>query len=385
MSEIPTPEEVREVAADRDPDEPPVDAEEVRRVRRIRKRAGVGHGLGVWVGRQMLRLPWLTRFSLTRKRQRPRLQNEGATYGTVRAPDGVPIGYCFLPKAPGVPRRPGVVHLHGWMETKEWHAEVARTLSGLGHPVLMADLRHHGDSGGPFVTFGIKERHDVDLLIDHAVEQGWFEPPVITMGFSTGAVTMLAHLAEDRERDVPRVGGCVALAPMLSLRRGVRWFRGMAAPRIAERWLMLGVMEAVRRAGLSFDETDLGAGVAAETRPILFAAGEKGDRFTLGDQVGELHRRKTHGWTDLHTVPGVTHFAVGTAAFPKILPKFERLLREVEGPAADGTDYSSDSYAGAEVERVRADLHPAAEGGADDQPDRRPAGDEAAPAVGDQR
>ena len=363
MSSTPT---AREIAADRQPDEPPVDADEVRRVQRIRQHSGVGHSLGVWVGRQMLRLPWLTKFSLTRRRQRPRLQNDGATYGTVTAADGVAVGYCFLPPAAGEARKPGIVHLHGWMETKETHAGVARTLAGLGHPVLMADLRHHGDSGGAFVTFGVKERHDVDALIDLAAANGWFEPPVITVGFSTGAVSVLAHLAEDRKREAPRVGGCVALAPMISLRRGVKWFRGMAAPRIAERWLMLGVAEAVRRAGLSFDETELRDSVTDEPRPILFAAGERGDRYTLGDQVEELHRRKTVGWTDLHTVPGVTHFAVGTASFPDILPKFERLVREVEGrdgPASPGP--GSRNQAGAEVQRVRADLDPAPAGDPD--------------------
>ncbi|MFH5804545.1 alpha/beta hydrolase, partial [Alienimonas sp. DA493] len=357
-----------EIAAEREPDEPPVDAEEVRRVQRIRRRAGVGHWLGVWVGRQMLRMPWLTRFSLTRKRERPRLQNDGATYGTVAAADGVPIGYCYVPPATGAPRRPGVVHLHGWMETKETHAETARTLAGLGHPVLLADLRHHGDSGGPFVTFGVKERYDVDTLIDLAAENGWFEPPVVTVGFSTGAVAVLAHLAEDRKRQGgPRVAGCAALAPMISLRRGVRWFRGMAAPRIAERWLMLGVTEAIRRAGLSFDETELRTVVAAEERPILFAAGEIGDRYTLGDQVEQLHRLKTRGWTALHTVPGVTHFGVGVGAFPEILPKWEAFLSVVrelcDEPACaeDGLPVEP----GAEVEGVRADLHPTADGHAD--------------------
>ncbi|QDT17125.1 Alpha/beta hydrolase family protein [Alienimonas californiensis] len=389
MNPPPTP---AEIAAEREPDEPPVDAEEVSRLQRIRRRAGVGHWLGVWVGRQMLRLPWLTRFSLTRKRQRPQLQNDGATYGTTLAADGVPIGYCYVPPAAGAPRRPGVVHLHGWMETKETHAETARTLSGLGHPVLMGDLRHHGDSGGPFVTFGVKERHDVDTLIDLATERGWFEPPVITVGFSTGAVAVLAHLAVDRARSSsdgpgPRVAGCAALAPMISLRRGVRWFRGMAAPQIAERWLMLGVTEAIRRAGLSFDETELRDVVKAEDRPILFAAGERGDRFTLGDQVEELHRLKTRGWTALHTVPGVTHFAVGVEAFPAILPKWEALLAVVrelcDEPAC--ADDGSAVEAGAEVEGVRTDLHPTAERHADHQPDRRPAGDQTAAAVGDQR
>ncbi len=366
VNATPTPsaEEFREVAADREPDEPPPDAAEVRSLQRIRRRAGFGHSIGVWVGRQMLRAPWLTRFSLTRKRQRARLLNEGAIYGSVTAPDGVKIGLCYVPPAAGVPRRPGVVHFHGWMETKEFHADVARRLSKAGHPVLMGDLRHHGDSGGPYVTFGVKERHDVDLLIDHAAKQGWFEPPVITAGFSTGAVTVLAHLAVDRERAGdgaagPRVGGCAALAPMISLRRGVRWFRGMAAPRIAERWLMLGVMEAVRRAGMTFDETELSGVVSAEERPILFAAGERGDRFTLGDQVEQLHRRKTRGWTALHTVPGVTHFAVGTAAFPAILEKWDAMLamvrRRCDEPACaeDGLVVEP----GAEVERVRADLH----------------------------
>ena len=383
---MPAPPSPAEIAADRAEDEPPVDSGEFRAVSRIRRRAGFGHGLGVWVGRQMLRAPWLTRFSLTRRRERAKLQDDGADYGTVAAADGVMIGYCYLKPQPGVPRRPGVVHLHGWMETKEGHAEVARTLCGLGHPVLLGDLRCHGDSGGPFVTFGVKERHDVDTLIDLAVKRGWFTPPVVTMGFSTGAVSVLAHLAVDRERaektgGEPRVGGCAALAPMISLRRGVRWFRGMAAPRIAERWLMLGVAEAVRRAGLTFDETELGPIVAAEDRPILFAHGEDGSRFTLAEQVEDLHRRKSRGWTDLHTVPGVTHFAVGTAAFPDILPKWERFLRAFDCATGDGEPSPEDPAA--EVEGIRADFHPPPHRDADQHAQARPAEQQTAAPVAD--
>ena len=359
VSHVPT---AAEVAAEREPDEPPVDADEVKAVQRVRKHAGPAHGLGVFVGRQMLRLPWLTRFSLTRRRQRPLLQNAGGEYGTVEAHDGVPLGYCYLPPAPTVPRKPAVIHLHGWMETKETHADVARLLASRGHAVLLADLRHHGDSGGPFVTFGVKERLDVETLIDLGIERGWFTPPVVTMGFSTGAVSVLAHLAVDRERadggEIPRVGGCVALAPMVSLRRGVRWFRGMAAPRVAQRWLMLGVTEAVRRAGFDFDETELRDVVKSEPRPILFAAGERGSRFTLGEQVMDLYEAKKTGWRCGHVVPGVTHFAVGVAAWPEILPKFEGFLRAV---AEAGPGEPSPVQPAAEVQGVRADLHPVGE------------------------
>ena len=352
MSHAPTAEEI---AADREPDEPPVDSGEVRAVQRIRKRSGPAHRLGVFVGRQMLRAPWLTKFSFTRNRQRPLLQNAGGEYGTAEAFDGVKIGYCFLPPAPDVPRQPAVIHLHGWMETKETHADVARLLVKRGHPVLLADLRHHGDSGGPFVTFGVKERRDVETLIDLGIERGWFTPPVVTMGFSTGAVSVLAHLKLDRERDTPRVGGCVALAPMISLRRGVKWFRGMAAPRVAERWLMLGVAEAVRRAGIRFDETELRDTVAVEDRPILFAAGERGSRFTLGEQVMDLYEAKKRGWRCGHVVPGVTHFAVGVASWPEIVPKFERFLDAV---AEAGPGEPSPAQSAAEVQRVRADFDP---------------------------
>ena len=348
-----------EIAADREGDEPPVDAEEARALGRVRRRAGFGHALGVWVGRQMLRLPWLTKFSLTRRRERGLLMDAGAQYGTAVGADGVPIAYAYLPPDPKIERRDGVVFLHGWMETKEFHADTARLLASRGHPVLLADLRHHGGSGGPFVTFGVKERHDVETLIDLGLASGWFTPPVVTMGFSTGAVSVLAHLAVDRERPRRRVGACCALAPMVSLRRGVKWFRGMAAPRVAERWLMLGVAEAVRRAGMTFDQTELRDVVRAEDRPILFAAGEHGSRFTLGDQVRDLVKVKTDGWTDLHTVPGVTHFAVGTHAWPDILPPWERMLAEMHAHSGEaGIWEPSPVDPTSEVQRVRVDFDP---------------------------
>ena len=299
----------------------------------VERRGGLFHPLGVLVGKAVLRAPRLTPHLIGRDAPRRELAAAGATLHDATCDDGVSLAYAFVPPAAGEPRKPPVLYLHGWMETKEVHARPARLLADRGHPVILADLRAHGDSGGKFCTFGVRERHDADAVLDDAARRFDLEPPFVTVGFSTGAVTVLHHLAVDREgppfHGQGRVAACCALAPMISFRGGVRWFRGMLAPQVAQKWLLLGCAGAIRRAGFTYNETDLRGVVADETRPVLFASGPLGSRWTLGDHVTELHRLKKHGWTDYVEVDAPTHFTVGVEAWDRILPAWDAMLGEI--------------------------------------------------------
>ena len=294
----------------------------------VERRAGVFHPLGVLVGGAVLRAPRLTPWWIDREEPRAELKISGATFHAATAEDGATLAYCFVPPADGEPRKAPVLYLHGWMETKEVHADPARLLADRGHPVILADLRAHGDSTGKLCTFGVRERHDAEAVLDDAARRFGLEPPFVTVGFSTGAVTVLHHLAVDRAGK-NRVAACCALAPMISFRGGVRWFRGMLAPKIAQKWLLLGCAGAIRRAGFTYHETDLRDVVAGETRPVLFASGPLGSRYTLGDHVTELHRLKKRGWTDYVEVDAPTHFTVGVDAWDRILPAWDAMLGEL--------------------------------------------------------
>ena len=96
-----------------------------------------------------------------------------------------------------------------------------------GYNVMMVDLRAHGESGGRYVYFGVRE---------HADMLGWLEKidPVgkhrwILHGFSMGAVTAMM-MAEKRPGDFLKV---VAHAPWIDFGRVVRqelWKRASVPP-----------------------------------------------------------------------------------------------------------------------------------------------------------
>lgn len=60
-----------------------------------------------------------------------------------------------------------------------------------GCNVLLVDQRAHGESGGKYLSFGIKERYDVLSWTDFAAQRYGKERPVILIGMSMGAATVL--------------------------------------------------------------------------------------------------------------------------------------------------------------------------------------------------
>ena len=275
-------------------------------------------------GKFMIRGPRLLRWLARRAPGRRALQALGGEFFSVRAADGARIAGCYIPTRTSQRKRPFFL-THGWMGFKERYAETARFLSERGHPVVLMDLRAHGDSGGKFSTFGLQEAGDIAAVYDEAFARGWFDRPPISMGFSLGAASVALHLARDA-----RPAGAVLLGPFFGLRGGVRFIRRLVAPEKAEEWLLLGCREAVARAGFRMEESALEPSIKTESRPILFVAGSADRDDTLNKQVARLKEAKQQGWSRMVVVPGVGHFRLALEAWPLIWPDVEALLREVD-------------------------------------------------------
>ena len=80
----------------------------------------------------------------------------------------------------------------------------------LGHNTLVVDQRSHGMSEGTTITFGIKERRDCLCWIQYVLERCGQDTPIILVGLSMGAATVL--MAADL--DLPaNVKGIIADCP----------------------------------------------------------------------------------------------------------------------------------------------------------------------------
>ncbi len=71
-----------------------------------------------------------------------------------------------------------------------------------GHNILIVDQRAHGKSDGKVITFGIKERFDCLQWISYARERFGEEKPIVLMGLSMGAATVLMAAGEPLPENV---------------------------------------------------------------------------------------------------------------------------------------------------------------------------------------
>ncbi|MGH2532774.1 MAG: alpha/beta fold hydrolase [Thermomicrobiales bacterium] len=100
-----------------------------------------------------------------------------------------------------VVERPGigtpVVLLHGiWGSWRAWLPLVTLDVDPFGgRPLLMVDLRGHGDSAKPAYGYGLR-----DYAVDISAYVESFDEPVIVVGHSLGALVALGALDSIRER-----------------------------------------------------------------------------------------------------------------------------------------------------------------------------------------
>lgn len=111
--------------------------------------------------------------------------------------DGTPLAGWFLPGAE--PRRPTIILLPGYGQTRAALLGQAAYLHEGGYNVLLVDLRGTGESGGA-VTFGIREPLDVQGATTYLRSRPDVDPSRIAVqGVSLGASAGLLATADDQQ------------------------------------------------------------------------------------------------------------------------------------------------------------------------------------------
>jgi len=146
-------------------------------------------------------------------RRRIRLRDDSAPFGsvhgqplTVVASDGVALRAEFDDVVNGPDNSPTVVFLHGWMlNMDEWHYQ---RLALRGHTrMLFLDHRGHGSSTEPDRSSCTLAQLARDAYT--AIEQLAPPGPIVLVGHSMGAMTIMAMAAEYPELFGDRVAGTV--------------------------------------------------------------------------------------------------------------------------------------------------------------------------------
>ncbi|HEV8292761.1 MAG TPA: alpha/beta hydrolase [Tepidisphaeraceae bacterium] len=90
-----------------------------------------------------------------------------------------------------------VVLCHGVGSAKERQLDLAQYLSGRGYNVLVFDFRGHGESGGNFISYGVRERFDVMAAIAWAKAKHPVEAEhLFGIGSNCGAAALVGAAVE---------------------------------------------------------------------------------------------------------------------------------------------------------------------------------------------
>jgi len=221
----------------------------------------------------------------------------------VVARDGTGIDVWVIkarPRGPQTaPRNATVVVIHPMLMSKGWFFLLGEKLAADGWDVVLPDLRAHGASGGKYITWGAKEKHDIKSVVDAMIAEKLIEPRVYVMGASLGGCVAVQYAAVD-----PRCKGVLALAPPTGAKDAAR----LMFPLATKGWLARTIACAGEIA--DFDPGNASAVEAAgELKcPLILVHGRLD--FTVPHSHSERIYAAAAGPRKLISLPWATHSTV---------------------------------------------------------------------------
>jgi len=286
--------------------------------------------LGTLFGHAVLRSTLLPIPRLLGRGIRRYALHRGAKSFSVHTDDGIRLDGLRLAKRHVFPDRLPILFSHGWVECKEFHLHRAKHLARNGHDVMLYDHRAHGRSNGRVVTFGVRERQDMRLVLDGLQEKGWIDDKVILMGHSMGAATVIQCAALDE-----RVAGVVAIAPFVNFRKALLTFRYRFGAVLDREWVMQGMERAAEESGFDMDDSDTLAAIEHLHAPLLLIEGGADMNLPPDIHVRPLAEAKQHGSVEVFTVPQATHFSIAHKKWPGLKEKIADFCAQVSRPQAE--------------------------------------------------
>lgn len=229
-----------------------------------------------------------------------------ARYYHVR--DGAPIDLCF----------------HGYRSTCFTDFAGGSQLSfKMGHNLLLVDQRAHGRSEGSNISFGIKERLDVQSWAEYAAERFGPDAKLLIYGVSMGGATVL--MASGLELPA-NVKGIIADCPFSS---PMEVILHVAKNNPVPQWLVkpFVIVGAKVYGGIDIMEMDAVRAVKNARVPILIIHGEA-DTF-VPCHMSEPAQQANPALVHRHTFPGAEHalsYMVDSQRYEAIVKQFVEMV-----------------------------------------------------------
>lgn len=215
----------------------------------------------------------------------------------------------FLP--PEQKMYPTVVYLHGYGSCLDMSENLLRFTIPYGIALVAFDFSGSGKSAGNCTTFGVKEKHDVEVIVEYLESEGVSR--IVLWGWSMGASTALMYAALNTCNPVLR--GMVLDSPFTTFQEvtnhtisrvlGPMKFMTGAVQKIL---LPAARKEALRLTGQSIEEDSAieGATRVPSHIPALFAHGTEDEVVPIsqGRDVYESYAGEQKEWISMR---GVDH------------------------------------------------------------------------------
>ncbi|GAB4453418.1 MAG: alpha/beta hydrolase [Anaerolineae bacterium] len=191
---------------------------------------------------------------------------------TLTSADGLKLAGWFIPGS----RPEAIILVHGINANRQVMLPTAAILAEAGYPLLLVDLRGHGQSDPSHVTYGYREALDVQAAADFLARQPGIEQ-IGALGLSLGGATVIRAAAIE-----PRIGPLVVQGTFSSLPGAIDdAFEGMS---IFPRWPFAPLFVAVaeRQLGLNAEMVDSRRDLAVMApRPLLIIHGRQDHLFPV--------------------------------------------------------------------------------------------------------
>ncbi len=193
--------------------------------------------------------------------------------------------------------------------------------------ILLVDLRHHGRSGGPNITWSYKEKHDLSAWTSWVLAQHGKEGILGTLGESLGGATVLQHAAID-----PRVSFTIADCSFSSLRELLVHILRTDYRLPPSPLLELGEFWCRILAGFRFPAASPINAMDKIQKPVLLMHGEE-DTLVPAEMSRELFEAKASGVREIRVFPQAGHakaFTSDPVLYEETAGKFiESALKQV--------------------------------------------------------
>ena len=218
---------------------------------------------------------------------------------SITSHDGLTLGGRYYHMQDGAPLQ---IQFHGYRGCGERDlCGLHRLARDMGHNTLVVSQRANGASDGNTITFGIKEKYDCVAWAKYAAERFGSEVPIVLVGVSMGAATVLMASELELPRNVIGIiADCGYTEPGAIIRkvsRDVRIPAWISYPFVVLGALIFGRFRLWERGAVD--------AVACSRVPIILIHGEE-DRYVPCDMGRQLEQASA-GKAMLETFPNAAH------------------------------------------------------------------------------